>query len=252
MSEAPASAAGPAVSIVVPVRNEAGNIAPLVTEIATALGSDLGFEVVYVNDGSTDATESELIGLMASRPWLRQIRHMTSCGQSAAVSSGVRHARASIVVTLDGDGQNNPAFIPALLEALAAGGPRTGLVAGQRIGRKATGFKKLQSRIANAVRGAVLRDGTRDTGCGLKAFRRELFLALPYFDGLHRFLPALVRREGYDIGYVDVVDRPRHAGTSNYGMWDRLWVGILDLLGVWWLIRRRRRVPQVSEVKSEC
>jgi dolichol-phosphate mannosyltransferase len=252
MSGAPASAAAPAVSIVVPVRNEAGNIAPLVTEIATALGSDLGFEVVYVNDGSTDGTESELIGLMASRPWLRQIRHMTSCGQSAAVSSGVRHARASVVVTLDGDGQNNPAFIPALLEALAAGGPRTGLVAGQRVGRKATGFKKLQSRIANAVRGAVLRDGTRDTGCGLKAFRRELFLALPYFDGLHRFLPALVRREGYDIGYVDVVDRPRHAGTSNYGMWDRLWVGILDLLGVWWLIRRRRRVPQVSEVKSEC
>jgi dolichol-phosphate mannosyltransferase len=252
MSGAPASAAAPAVSIVVPVRNEAGNIAPLVTEIATALGSDLGFEVVYVNDGSTDGTESELIGLMASRPWLRQIRHMTSCGQSAAVSSGVRHARASVVVTLDGDGQNNPAFIPALLEALAAGGPRTGLVAGQRVGRKATGFKKLQSRIANAVRGAVLRDGTRDTGCGLKAFRRELFLALPYFDGLHRFLPALVRREGYDIGYVDVVDRPRQAGISNYGMWDRLWVGILDLLGVWWLIRRRRRVPQVSEVKSEC
>jgi dolichol-phosphate mannosyltransferase len=252
MSGAPASAAAPAVSIVVPVRNEAGNIAPLVTEIATALGSDLGFEVVYVNDGSTDGTESELIGLMASRPWLRQIRHMTSCGQSAAVSSGVRHARASVVVTLDGDGQNNPAFIPALLEALAAGGPRTGLVAGQRVGRKATGFKKLQSRIANAVRGAVLRDGTRDTGCGLKAFRRELFLTLPYFDGLHRFLPALVRREGYDIGYVDVVDRPRQAGISNYGMWDRLWVGILDLLGVWWLIRRRRRVPQVSEVKSEC
>jgi hypothetical protein len=122
-------------------------------------------------------------------------------------------------------------------------------VAGQRVGRKATGFKKLQSRIANGVRGAVLRDGTRDTGCGLKAFRRDVFLVLPYFDGLHRFLPALVRREGYDIGYVDVVDRPRHAGTSNYGMWDRLWVGILDLMGVWWLIRRRRNVPRVLEVK---
>ena len=252
MSEALARGAAPAVSIVVPVRNEAGNITPLVTEIAAALGGHRGFEVIYVNDGSTDGTESELIDLMASRPWLRQMRHMTSCGQSAAVSSGVRHARASVIVTLDGDGQNDPAFIPELLEALAAGGPRTGLVAGQRVGRKATGFKKLQSRIANAVRGAVLRDGTRDTGCGLKAFRRELFLALPYFDGLHRFLPALVRREGYEIGYVDVVDRPRHAGTSNYGMWDRLWVGILDLLGVWWLIRRRRRVPQVSEVKSEC
>jgi dolichol-phosphate mannosyltransferase len=252
MSEALASGTPPAVSIVVPVRNEAGNVAPLVAEIAAALGNDIGFEVIYVNDGSTDDTESELTQLMASRPWLRQISHRTSCGQSAAVSSGVRNARASVIVTLDGDGQNDPAFIPALLEALAAGGPRTGLIAGQRVGRKATGFKKLQSRIANAVRGAVLRDGTRDTGCGLKAFRRELFLALPYFDGLHRFLPALVRREGHDIGYVDVVDRPRRAGTSNYGMWDRLWIGILDLLGVWWLIRRRRRVPQVSEVNANA
>lgn len=252
MSEAFASGASPAVSIVVPVRNEAGNVAALIAEIATALGNKTSFEVIYVNDGSTDATESELRELMASRPWLRQIKHASSCGQSAAVATGVRHARASVVVTLDGDGQNDPAFIPALVAALAAGAPRIGLIAGQRVGRRATGFKKLQSRIANAVRGAVLRDGTRDTGCGLKAFRRELFLALPYFDGLHRFLPALVRREGYDIGYVDVMDRPRHAGKSNYGMWDRLWIGILDLLGVWWLIRRRRRVPQVSEVKSNA
>jgi dolichol-phosphate mannosyltransferase len=252
MSDALAGEAAPAVSIVVPVRNEAGNVAPLVAEIAAALGNHVSFEVIYVNDGSTDGTEAELRQLMASRPWLRQIRHRTSCGQSAAVSSGVRHARGSLIVTLDGDGQNDPVFIPALLGALAAGGPRIGLVAGQRIGRRATAFKKLQSRIANAVRSAVLRDGTRDTGCGLKAFRRELFLALPYFDGLHRFLPALVRREGYDIGYVEVVDRPRHAGTSNYGMWDRLWIGILDLLGVWWLIRRRLRVPQVSEVKANA
>ena len=123
-----------------------------------------------------------------------------------------------IVVTLDGDGQNDPAFVPTLIRTLEAGAPCTGLVAGQRVGRKASGFKKFQSRIANAVRGLVLRDGTRDTGCGLKVFRRELFLALPYFDGLHRFLPALVRREGYDIAYVDVIDRPRRTGTSNYGM----------------------------------
>jgi dolichol-phosphate mannosyltransferase len=252
MSEASASGAVPTVSIIVPVRNEAGNIAPLVGEIAAALGNDVAYEVVYVNDGSTDGTEAELTQLMMSRPWLRQIKHRTSCGQSAAVTTGVRHARAGIIVTLDGDGQNDPAFIPALLAALAAGAPRLGLVAGQRVGRKATGFKKFQSRTANAVRGAVLRDGTRDTGCGLKAFRRDLFLALPYFDGLHRFLPALVRREGYDIGYVDVVDRPRRAGESNYGMWDRLWVGILDLFGVWWLIRRRRQVPQVSEVKRNA
>jgi len=238
---------GPTVSVVVPVRNEAGNIAPLVAEIAAALAGG-AFEILYVNDGSRDATEEELRSLMTLRPWLRQIRHAQSCGQSAAVRSGVAAARAAIVVTLDGDGQNDPAFIPALLAALEQGAPRVGLIAGQRVGRKTTGFKRWQSRVANAVRGAVLRDGTRDTGCGLKAFRRDLFLALPYFDGLHRFLPALVRREGYDIGYVDVVDRPRHQGTSNYGLWDRLWVGTLDLAGVWWLIRRRKRVPECEEV----
>jgi glycosyltransferase involved in cell wall biosynthesis len=237
----------PAVSVVVPVRNEAGNVALLTAEIAAALG-ETRFEIVYVDDGSSDSTPAELSKLMTSRDWLRQIRHATSCGQSAAIRTGVLRARAPVVVTLDGDGQNDPAFIPALVAALAAGGARTGLIAGQRVGRKASGFKKLQSRIANAVRGAVLRDGTRDTGCGLKAFRRDVFLALPYFDGLHRFLPALVRREGYAIGYVDVIDRPRRTGVSNYGMWDRLWIGILDLAGVWWLIRRKRRVPQASEV----
>jgi dolichol-phosphate mannosyltransferase len=237
----------PAISVVVPVRNEAGNIAPLVAEIAAALhGRD--FEIVYVNDGSSDGTEQELRGLMAERPWLRQIRHATSCGQSAAIHTGVGGAHAPMVATIDGDGQNDPVFIPALVAALEAGAPHIGLIAGQRVGRKATGFKKLQSRIANGVRRAVLKDGTRDTGCGLKAFRRDLFLSLPYFDGLHRFLPALVRREGFDIGYVDVVDRPRQHGVSNYGFWDRLWVGILDLAGVWWLIRRRKRAPQSQEI----
>ena len=240
--------ARPAVSIVIPVKNEAGNITPLITEIVEALGKAQPFEIIYVNDGSTDNTDAELTLLMASRPWLRHIRHQTSCGQSAAVRTGVRYARAPFVVTLDGDGQNDPAFIPMLLKAMA-GAPRVGLVAGQRTGRKATGFKKLQSRIANSVRSIVLRDATRDTGCGLKAFRRDIFLSLPYFDGLHRFLPALVRREGYEVAYVDVVDWLRLYGTSNYGMWDRLWVGILDLAGVWWLIRRKRRVPQVTEVR---
>jgi glycosyltransferase involved in cell wall biosynthesis len=237
----------PAVSVVVPVRNESDNIAPLVNEIAAALDGQWPFEVVYVNDGSTDGTEDELKRLMASHAWLRRVRHRQSCGQSAAVRTGVQAARAPLVVTLDGDGQNNPAFIPALLRALEAGGPRMGLIAGQRVGRKASGFKKFQSRVANAVRGAVLRDGTRDTGCGLKAFRRDVFLGLPYFDGLHRFLPALMRRDGYAVGYVDVIDRPRAHGVSNYGMWDRLWVGILDLAGVWWLIRRKKRVPEISE-----
>ena len=237
----------PAVSVVVPVRNEAGNIAPLVGEIAKALDGLWRFEVVYVNDGSTDGTDAELKRLMAEHTWLRRIRHGQSCGQSAAVRTGVIAARAPLVATLDGDGQNDPAFIPALIRALEQGAPRVGLVAGQRVGRKASGFKRFQSRIANAVRGMVLRDGTRDTGCGLKAFRREVFLSLPSFDGLHRFLPALVRRDGYDIAYVDVIDRPRAHGVSNYGMWDRLWVGILDLAGVWWLIRRKKRIPEISE-----
>ena len=236
----------PKVSVVVPVRNEAGNIAPLVEEIAAALNGQWSFEVVYVNDGSTDGTEVELNRLMGLHPFLRRVRHKQSCGQSAAVRSGVTASRAPLVVTLDGDGQNDPAFIPAMVRLLEAA-PGMGLVAGQRVGRKASGFKKLQSRIANAVRGAVLRDGTRDTGCGLKAFRRSVFLGLPYFDGLHRFLPALVKRDGHTIGYVDVVDRPRGSGVSNYGLWDRLWVGILDLAGVWWLIRRKKRVPEILE-----
>jgi dolichol-phosphate mannosyltransferase len=236
----------PDISIVVPVRNEVGNIAPLVGEIARAF-SGRNFEIVYVNDGSSDGTEAELKSLAAQHPYLRQIKHATSCGQSAAVTTGVRMANSPLVATIDGDGQNDPSFLPALIEPLLKR-PEVGLVAGQRVGRKASGFKKLQSRIANGVRGAILRDGTRDTGCGLKAFRRDLFLKLPYFDGLHRFLPALARREGYEIAYVDVVDRQRLHGVSNYGLWDRLWVGILDLMGVWWLLRRKKRVAQVSEV----
>jgi dolichol-phosphate mannosyltransferase len=245
------SAATPRISVVVPARNEAGNIAPLVEEIVQALSALTPNEIIYVNDGSRDDTEAELKSLMKIHRCLRQIRHKVSCGQSAAVCSGVAAARAPIVVTLDGDGQNDPAFLPALVAALERD-PMVGLVAGQRVGRKATRFKRLQSRIANGARKAILRDGTRDTGCGLKAFRREVFLALPYFDALHRFLPALVRREGYRVAYVDVVDRPRLHGVSNYGLWDRLWVGILDLAGVWWLIRRRKRVPLVSEVLRDA
>jgi dolichol-phosphate mannosyltransferase len=220
----------------------------VITEIAAALDGRWNYEIIYINDGSTDATGERLASIMQSRPNLRQLRHAASTGQSAAVRSGVRAARGPIVATLDGDGQNNPAFLPALVSAIEQGGERTGLAAGQRVGRKDTGFKKIQSRIANTVRNAILHDGTRDTGCGLKAFRRDVFLALPYFDGLHRFLPALVRREGYDIVYVDVIDRPRHSGVSNYGFFDRLWIGIMDLAGVWWLIRRKKPTPVVTEV----
>jgi dolichol-phosphate mannosyltransferase len=241
--------AAPRLSVVVPVKNEAGNIAPLVSEIETACRPLGAFEVIYVNDGSTDATPREIMELKGTRPWLRCVSHARSCGQSAAVRTGVRAARASIVVTLDGDGQNDPLFIPKLLEALEEAGEGTGLAAGQRVGRKATGFKKLQSRIANGVRAFVLKDGTRDTGCGLKAFRRDAFLSLPYFDAIHRFLPALMRREGHGVVLVDVVDRHRRVGQSNYGLFDRLWVGILDLIGVWWLIRRRKRVPSATEMK---
>ncbi|MBV8836843.1 MAG: glycosyltransferase family 2 protein [Alphaproteobacteria bacterium] len=242
-----ATASTPAVTVVVPVRNEADNVGPLTDEIAAALTGRVTFELIYVNDGSTDGTQAAIDTLKRERPWLRQIRHETSCGQSSAVRSGVAAGRAPIVATLDGDGQNDPSFIPALLAALEKG-TNVGLVAGQRVGRRDGGFKKLQSRIANGVRGAILRDGTRDTGCGLKAFRRDALLALPYFDGLHRFLPALFRRDGYAIAYVDVIDRPRRHGVSNYGMWDRVFVGILDLAGTWWLVRRRKSVPRALEV----
>ena len=238
-----------AVSIVVPVRNEAGNITPLITEIAAALDGLWPYEIIYVNDGSTDETAQRLAEEMARRPNLRVLRHERSTGQSAAVRSGIRAAHGAMVATLDGDGQNKPAFRPDLIAALEKGGGRVGRVAGQRVGRKDTGFKKLQSRLANKIRNAVLHDGTRDTGCGLKAVRRDVFLMMPYFDGLHRFLPALVRREGYDIAYIDVIDRPRHSGVSNYGFFDRLWIGIMDLAGVWWLIRRKKPTPVAIEVK---
>lgn len=240
----------PILSVVVPVRNEVGNVGPLIADIETACAGIGAFEVVYVDDGSSDGTGAALAGLAATRPWLRVVTHAQSCGQSAAVRTGVRQARAEIVATLDGDGQNDPAFIPAMLQALQQGGAAAGLVQGQRVGRQDTGFKKLQSRVANGVRGKILKDGTRDTGCGLKCFRREAYLALPYFDALHRFMPALMVREGYKVLHVEVRDRPRLTGVSNYGFFDRLWVGILDLAGVWWLIRRRKRVPQLaSEVR---
>ena len=231
------------------MRNEADNIAPLIEEITAALDGRWDYEIIYVNDGSTDTTGVRLNAIMAQRGNLRQLRHAKSGGQSAAVRSGVRAARGAIVATLDGDGQNNPAFLPDLIAAVEKGA-RVGLAAGQRVGRKDTGFKKFQSRVANKVRNSILNDGTRDTGCGLKAFRREVFLALPYFDGLHRFLPALVRREGYEIAYVDVIDRPRRSGVSNYGFFDRLWIGIMDLAGVWWLIRRKKPTPVATEVTA--
>jgi dolichol-phosphate mannosyltransferase len=236
----------PAVSVIVPVKNEAGNIAPLVAEIAAAL-QDRAFEVVYVNDGSKDATEAELLDLMAQWPWLRQIRHQESYGKSAAIRTGVIMARAPIIVMLDGDCQNDPAVIPTLIAKLEAGTTRLGLVAGERVAREATVFRKLQSRIANVLLRLLLKDGARDFGCPIKAFRRDAFLSLPYFDGLDCFVSALMRREGFDIVYIDVLERPRRHGISHYGLWNRLGF-ILDTAGVLWLIRRSKRMPEPKEV----
>ncbi len=237
----------PAFSIVIPANNEADNIRPLITEIETALKGEGRFELIFVNDGSTDETRSVLKKLAAKRPWLREIRHRVACGKAAAVRTGVRAARAPLIVILDGDGQNDPIYIPAMLAAFDHGGERVGLVNSVRIGRKDTKFKRFQSRIANRIRAALLKDETRDTASGLKAFRREVYLALPFFDGLHRFLPALVRREGFDLVQVDVVDRPRLHGNTHYGFWNRFWVGLLDLAGVWWLTRRRKHVPEIVD-----
>jgi glycosyltransferase involved in cell wall biosynthesis len=229
-----------------PVNNEADNLAPLIAEIESALAGGRPFEVVVVDDGSTDNTAAILADLMRSRPWLRRIAHDAACGKAAALRSGVRGARALYVVILDGDGQNDPAYIPAMLAELERSG-RVGLVNSVRVGRKDTAFKRIQSRIANRIRRAILKDVTRDSVSGMKAFPRDVFLALPFFDGLHRFMPALVRREGLELRQVDVIDRPRQHGRTHYGLWNRLWVGILDLAGVWWLIRREKRIARATE-----
>jgi len=239
----------PLVSVVVPVKNEQGNVAPLIAEIANALeNGGLDFEMIFVDDGSSDETPVILANLRGTYPMLRPLQHEESRGQSAAIRSGVRAARGTYIATLDGDGQNNPAFIPAMIEILRRGEGNVGIVQGQRVGRKDTAFKRWQSRMANRIRGGILKDGTRDTGCGLKAFPRAVYLELPYFDAIHRFMPALVKREGYEIAHLDVVDRPRHSGVSNYGFWGRLKVGILDLTGVWWLIKRKKPAAKVTEI----
>lgn len=234
----------PRISIVLPARDEAENLAVLIPEIVSALGP-VAHEIVVVDDGSTDDTGALVDRLAGVGVVVRRLVHPKSLGQSAAVMSGARVARAPIVVTLDADGQNDPRFIPELVRPFAD--PGIGLVAGQRIGRKSSFSKKMGSRIANSVRRGLLKDDTRDTGCGVKAFRREPFLTLPYFQGMHRYLPALFLGDGWRISHIDVVDRPRHHGASHYGILDRLAVGIVDLFGVWWLLRRRLRSPFRTE-----
>lgn len=231
-------------SVVIPVRNEAGNIRPLVEEIHAVLIGLMDYEIICVNDGSTDGTGPELHAAKSDYPELRVIRHARSCGQSTAIRSGIKAARGEWIATLDGDGQNDPADIPRLIAALTenvalAGGNRRHM-------RRDVWIKRISSVIANGIRSRILRDSTPDTGCGLKLFRRDVYLDLPYFDHMHRFLPALVQRSGWRVVSVPVNHRPRKRGISNYGTLDRLAAGIVDLAGVFWLLRRAKH-PVVSE-----
>jgi glycosyltransferase involved in cell wall biosynthesis len=236
------------VSAVIPAKNEAENLPELIVEIHAAL-SGRDYEIVVVDDGSTDDTPQVLARLSGADNRLVYARHAGSLGRSAAVHTATRMARGRHIVTLDGDGQNDPTYIPILADRLDD--PEVGLVAGQRLGRKDTVAKRMASRIANSVRRRLLGDGTRDTACGFKAFRREAYLELPYFETMHRFLPALFLADGWRVDLVDVVDRPRRHGTSKYGNLDRLLVGIPDLFGVAWLTRRRRRNPMTERRRFE-
>lgn len=237
----------PLLSVVVPVFNERDNIPPLLAEIATALRGKIDFEIIYVDDDSSDDSVAVLAAEKAKYPELRIVRHLTRSGQSTAVWNGVRAARSPWIATLDGDGQNDPADIPKLLASRDGAAQNVRLFAGWRTTRRDSFNKRISSKIANAVRSRMLRDSTPDTGCGLKLFDREVFLRLPYFDHMHRYLPALVKRAGFQSTSVPVGHRPRTAGTSKYGMLDRLWVGIADLRGVAWLMRRGK-VTQVEEI----
>lgn len=235
-------------SVVIPVRNEAPNVAPLVREIAAALDGTLDYEIIYVDDGSEDETAAAVSTLAREGHRLRLIRHRRSFGQSTAIRTGVKAAHAPWIATLDGDGQNDPADIPRLWQmARTAPSEPPLLVAGHRARRRDSAVKRLSSRIANGVRRALLGDGTPDSGCGLKLFPRALYLDLPFFDHNHRFLPALVQGAGGRVLSVPVNHRPRERGHSNYGTLDRLFVGIVDLLGVIWLMRRAKKAEIIAD-----
>jgi dolichol-phosphate mannosyltransferase len=240
----------PELSVVVPVHNERDNVAPLIDEICAALRDRIAFEIVYVDDLSRDDTLQVLSARQKDVPELRVIRHLAQSGQSTAVRNGVKAARGAWIATLDGDGQNDPADIPKLLAERASAEADVRLFAGWRVKRNDDAIKRLSSKIANGVRSRLLRDATPDTGCGIKLFERAAFMELPYFDHMHRYLPALMQRAGFRTVSVPVNHRPRSAGVSKYGMWNRLWVGISDLRGVAWLIRRSRR-SAVEEMSRE-
>jgi len=237
----------PDISIVVPVHDESGAAGPLAREIAEAFAGR-SHEIIFVNDASRDSTLAELTALKPELPQLRVLSHGTNAGQSRAVRTGVLAARGDVVVTLDGDGQNPPADAPKLADILLSSPPEVALVGGVRASRQDTEAKRWASRWANRIRKRLLNDDADDTGCGLKAFRREVFLRLPYFDHIHRYLPALMIREGYQNRYVEVGHRHRETGRSKYTNWGRLRASFSDLVGVMWLKSRARRPGAVREV----
>ncbi|WP_312915809.1 glycosyltransferase family 2 protein [Stenotrophomonas sp.] len=237
----------PALSVVVPVFNERDNVTPLVNEITAALRGQIDFEIVYVDDNSKDDSLQVLQALKAINPELRVLHHISQSGQSTAVRTGVKAARGEWIATLDGDGQNDPADIPKLLAARAKAEPQVRLFAGWRVNRQDSGSKRWASKWANAIRARMLRDDTPDTGCGIKLFERAAFLDLPYFDHMHRYLPALMQRAGWKTVSVPVNHRHRTAGVSKYNNLGRALVGIRDLRGVAWLITRSKRTA-VEEV----
>ena len=235
-------------SVVVPVKDEAENIGPLAREIAAAISGLGDAEIIFVDDGSSDGTPVALAALKNEIPGLRIISHAANRGQSRAIRTGVRAAKGEVVLTLDGDGQNDPADIPKLLAPFDRGDASLGLVSGVRAKRRDTASRRIASRLANAIRQGLLHDGAVDSGCGLKAFKREAFLALPYFDHLHRFLITMMIREGYRVAFVDVNHRPRLHGRSKYTNFHRMLVGIVDLFGVRWLQRRMRGKTDAKEL----
>jgi dolichol-phosphate mannosyltransferase len=237
----------PELSVVVPVYNEQDNILPLLAEIAAALRGRGAYEVVYVDDASSDGTLGVLTRARMLHPELRVLHHRERSGQSTEIRNGVKAARGRWIATLDGDGQNDPADIPKLLAMRDGSPPEIRLFAGWRVNRQDSGSKRWASRWANAIRSRLLRDETPDTGCGIKLFERDAFLDLPYFDHMHRFLPALVQRAGWQVRSVPVNHRPRGSGISKYNNLNRALVGIADLRGVAWLIRRSKRTA-VDEV----
>jgi dolichol-phosphate mannosyltransferase len=234
-------------TVVVPMKNEAENVAYLAQGIAEACAGR-SFEAIFVDDASTDDTLAVIAEQSKTYPWLRAVRHPMSGGQSAAVHSGVSRARGALICTMDGDGQNPPSELPKLLVPFeTVGGEKIGLVAGQRLGRQDTLSKKWASKFANGLRGFILKDNTRDTGCGHKAFRRDAFLEIPYFNNMHRYLPAMFSAYGWGVSHVDVEHASRNAGTSNYNNIQRALAGIHDLIGVSWLIKRRKKTRPLAD-----